>query len=101
MPVGTAQAYRSAVGWSYFTNFIETDDFSQASVDNVAADRQIGISGGTGCVVIRGGEFNYGIWTLDGRLVASGDASNEVAVDMPLGVYIVKADGVCRKVVVR
>ena len=27
VPVGTAEKYRNAWGWDYFTNFIETDDF--------------------------------------------------------------------------
>lgn len=30
VPVGTAEKYRKAWGWNYFTNFIETDDFSTA-----------------------------------------------------------------------
>lgn len=27
IPIGTAEKYRNAWGWDYFTNFIETDDF--------------------------------------------------------------------------
>lgn len=30
VPVGTAEKYRKAWGWNYFTNFIETDDFPTA-----------------------------------------------------------------------
>ena len=36
VPVGTAALYRNAWGWDYFTNFIETDDFSSAGVDVVS-----------------------------------------------------------------
>ncbi|MDE7154012.1 MAG: leucine-rich repeat domain-containing protein [Muribaculaceae bacterium] len=37
VPVGTADLYRNAWGWNYFTNFIETDDFPSAGVDAVSA----------------------------------------------------------------
>ncbi|MDE5882030.1 MAG: leucine-rich repeat domain-containing protein [Muribaculaceae bacterium] len=32
VPVGSAELYRNAWGWNYFTNFIETDDFPSAGV---------------------------------------------------------------------
>ena len=32
VPVGSADLYRNAWGWDYFTNFIETDDFPSAGV---------------------------------------------------------------------
>lgn len=35
VPVGTADIYRNAPGWNYFTNFIETSDFPQSSVAEV------------------------------------------------------------------
>ena len=38
VPVGTADKYRNATGWNYFTNFIETDQFPDASLDNVTID---------------------------------------------------------------
>ena len=31
VPTGTAEKYRNAKGWDYFTNFIETDDFPTSS----------------------------------------------------------------------
>ncbi|MDE7412940.1 MAG: leucine-rich repeat domain-containing protein [Muribaculaceae bacterium] len=35
VPVGSADLYRNAWGWDYFTNFIEIDDFPLAGVDVV------------------------------------------------------------------
>lgn len=35
VPVGSADLYRNAWGWNYFTNFIETDDFPAAGIYNV------------------------------------------------------------------
>ena len=32
VPVGSVDLYRNALGWNYFTNFIETDDFPSAGV---------------------------------------------------------------------
>ncbi|MDE7438868.1 MAG: leucine-rich repeat domain-containing protein [Muribaculaceae bacterium] len=38
VPVGTAEAYRNAWGWNYFTNFIETDEFPASAVDEIMSD---------------------------------------------------------------
>ncbi len=38
VPVGTSDKYRNAWGWSYFTNFIETDDFPESSVNEVMTE---------------------------------------------------------------
>jgi len=35
VPIGSADLYRNAWGWNYFTNFIETDDFPAAGIYNV------------------------------------------------------------------
>lgn len=35
VPVGSADLYRNAWGWNYFTNFIETDDFLSAGIRGV------------------------------------------------------------------
>ena len=37
VPVGSADLYRNAWGWNYFTNFIETDDFPSVGVDVILA----------------------------------------------------------------
>lgn len=37
VPVGSAEKYRKAWGWNYFTNFIETDDFPTA-IHNVTIE---------------------------------------------------------------
>lgn len=36
VPISSADLYRNAWGWNYFTNFIETDDFPSAGIDNIA-----------------------------------------------------------------
>lgn len=40
VPVGTAEKYRKAWGWDYFTNIIETDDFPTTGVDNITINPQ-------------------------------------------------------------
>lgn len=35
VPIGSADLYRNAWGWDYFTNFIETDDFPPAGICGV------------------------------------------------------------------
>lgn len=36
VPVGSAELYRNAWGWNYFTNFIETNDFPSAGVVEIS-----------------------------------------------------------------
>ena len=38
VPIGTAEKYRNAWGWNYFTNFIETDNFPTA-IHDVTTER--------------------------------------------------------------
>lgn len=42
VPRGSADAYRNAWGWNYFTNFIETDDFPGSAVDEILSDEDSG-----------------------------------------------------------
>lgn len=35
VPIGSAELYRNAWGWNYFTNFIETDDFPSSGIKQV------------------------------------------------------------------
>ncbi len=41
VPVGSADLYRNAWGWSYFTNFIETDEFPSAGINDVEFSEKI------------------------------------------------------------
>ncbi len=43
VPVGAADAYRNAAGWSHFTNIVETSDFPQVGVDGINDDNQTGM----------------------------------------------------------
>ncbi len=38
VPIGSADLYRNAWGWNYFTNFIETDNFPSSGIDSVVID---------------------------------------------------------------
>ncbi len=38
VPIGSAEKYRSAPGWDYFTNFIETDNFPVNGVNVISQD---------------------------------------------------------------
>lgn len=42
VPVGTSELYASATGWNHFTNFIETDDFSTSSIQEISFDNKDG-----------------------------------------------------------
>lgn len=38
VPIGSADLYRNAWGWNYFTNFIETDNFPSSGIESVVID---------------------------------------------------------------
>lgn len=38
VPVGSAELYRNASGWNYFTNFIETNDFPTSGIEGIKPD---------------------------------------------------------------
>lgn len=61
VPVGSADLYRNAWGWNYFTNFIETDDFPSSAIDSVAID---------------GNEENGDYYDLSGRKVKTPTPGN-------------------------
>lgn len=42
VPIGSAEAYRNAWGWDYFTNFIETDAFPTSAVGEIITDEDSG-----------------------------------------------------------
>ncbi len=106
VPRGSAEAYRAAPGWNYFTNFIEVDEFPEASVDEVeAAESEPAISAESGRIVFAGGGgsegVDYAVYSLDGRLVAAGRADSAGAsVDVPSGLYLARRGGSVAKVAV-
>lgn len=94
VPRGSAEAYRDAPGWNYFTNFIETDEFPDASVDEaVMPESAVEVSVESGRILLVGNEgaaSDYAVYTVDGRLVASGSADGGTAtIDVAPGLYIV------------
>jgi len=71
-----------------------------SGVETVTGDAtDIKVSGGNGEVIICGSYGSAAVYDVAGRLVAT--ASGEASVSVPSGIYIVKADNVAAKVVVR
>lgn len=105
VPRGSAQAYRDAPGWNYFTNFIETDEFPDASVEEaVMPESAVEVSVEQGRILFVGNEgaaSDYAVYTVDGRLVASGSADGGTAtIDVAPGLYIVALGAKTAKVAV-
>lgn len=100
VPVGALERYRSAPGWDYFTNFIETDDFSGITTPSAAYLTEARIYESGGKVVIENlSGRGYSVYTTDGRLVAKGVAdSDRVELTLPRGLYLVKAGRTAAKV---
>ena len=97
VPKGTADLYRNAVGWNYFTNFIETDDFP-TSVESTLATISMEVYGHNGTIVIKsqGSPASYAIYSISGKLINYGTTEHgQSQMSLPHGIYIVKAG--CKK----
>ena len=98
VPVGSADLYRNAQGWSYFNNFIETDEFPEAGIYGVKIDipNQSKVYWANGSLNIEVSNdiekpIFYSIYTIDGRIVTQGLLeSSHIAIPMVKGVYVVK-----------
>jgi hypothetical protein len=93
VPKGTADLYRNAVGWNYFTNFIETDDFP-TSVKSTLATSSIEVYGHNGTLVIKsqGATASYAIYSICGKLINNGATEHgQSQISLPHGIYMVKS----------
>lgn len=94
VPVGSAEAYRNAPGWDYFTTFIETDEAPSAGIEAVAPSSEVKAYWADGAITIMSADdsFEYSIYSIDGRLVSQGIATGkEVRIAAPKSVYVVKS----------
>lgn len=98
VPIGSADLYRNAQGWNYFTNFIEIDEFPSAGIYGIKTDTHKSSNaywsnGSLNIVIFDESELPtpYSIYTIAGRLVDSGTLSSSCySIQIPKGVYIVK-----------
>lgn len=105
VPRGSAEAYRSAPGWNYFTNFIETDEFPEAGIDGSRMeDGAVEVRVESGRMVLAGNgaaASDYAVHTIDGRQVAAGRVScGDAVVSVAPGLYIVAVGATAVKVFV-
>lgn len=98
VPIGSADLYRNAQGWNYFTNFIEIDEFPSAGIYGIKTDTHKSSNaywsnGSLNIVIFDESELPtpYSIYTIAGRLVDSGTLSSSCySIQISKGVYIVK-----------
>ncbi len=57
--------------------------------------------GGNGSITVVGVDGQVSVWAVSGRLMYGGRVAGETTVNVPAGIYLVKAGDMCRKVVVR
>lgn len=92
VPTGSSDLYHDAIGWNYFFDFIETDDFP-ASVGGLETGG-ISVFGRYGTLTISNGTNatgRYAVYAVSGRKVKDGSAvKGAVQVSLPHGVYIIK-----------
>lgn len=107
VPIGSAEAYRAAWGWSDFKNIVETDFAFLSGKDEMETDTRDGsidITTSDGCIEINASRRRYGryiISTMDGRIIAAGDIKqSKTTINVTQGLYVVSAANATRKVAV-
>lgn len=107
VPIGSAEAYRAAWGWSDFKNIVETDFAFLSGKDEMETDTRDGsidITTSDGCIEINASGRRYGryiISTMDGRIIAAGDIKqSKTTINVTQGLYVVSAANTTRKVAV-
>ncbi len=98
VPVGSADLYRNAQGWNYFTDFIETDYFPEAGIygekiDTPNQSKVYWSNENLNVEILSGIELpiSYSIYTVDGKMVQCGEIqSSSYSIQIPKDIYIVK-----------
>lgn len=106
VPIGSADLYRNALGWNYFTNFIETNEFPSSGIYGIKTDIRKSSKAywADGSLNIEmfdepGLSVPYSVYTIDGRLVESGTlCSPHYSIQVPKGIYIVRVGRYVHKV---
>lgn len=93
VPIGSADLYRNAMGWNYFTNFIETNEFPSSGIYGIKTDirkssKAYWTDGSLNIEMFDepGLSVPYSVYTIDGRLVESGTlCSPHYSIQVPKG----------------
>lgn len=100
VPRGCKEVYAQAAGWCNAKEIIEVDEeaFELAAIGELTADHptdngvDVTVDGGAICIKsLTGSAMPYAIYSIDGRVAASGIASPEASASLPAGFYVVKA----------
>lgn len=104
VPIGSAEKYRQAFGWNYFTNFIETDKFPTGTIYPTTTEVLWDVYGKNGTIVIELSDTSaastaYAIYKGNGELIERGTLFTTVQLPMPEGgMYIVQVGNSSYKV---
>lgn len=98
VPIGSAEKYRIAYGWNYFTNYIEIDNFPEAGIYGITMDTpnllKVYWANGNINIVVQEWSIqttSFSIYTVEGRLIAQGSIDAEhTAIPAQKGIYIVR-----------
>lgn len=107
VPVGSADLYRNAQGWSYFNNFIETDEFPEAGIYGVKIDtpnqsKVYWANGNLNIDILNDVELpvSYSVYAIDGKMVQCGYVySPSYTIQIPKGIYIVQVGNDVHKII--
>lgn len=107
VPIGSAEAYRTAPGWDYFSTFIETDKAPISGINEarISQHKEAKLYWNSGTLNIKlssgastGTNF-YTVYTTSGTKIAEGTLSGDaVSIPLPHSLYIVKVNNQAYKI---
>lgn len=103
IPVGSTNNYNQRAYFKRFKTVKETADFPTGigAVETVAAGCKVSGEKGAISIVPDGRTADYAVYRADGTMICSGRATDALRLQMPAGVYAVRAGGMTVKVIVR
>ena len=107
VPVGSADLYRNAQGWSYFNNFIEIDNFPEAGIYGIKMEvsnqsKVYWTNGNLNIEILNDIELpvSYSVYAIDGKMVQCGYVySPSYTIPIPKGIYIVQVGNDVHKII--
>lgn len=107
VPIGSADLYRNAQGWSYFSNFIETDNFPSAGIYGITMEKShqskvYWANGNLNIEILNDIELpvSYSVYTIDGKMIQCGYVySPSYIIQIPKGIYIVQVGNDVYKII--
>jgi hypothetical protein len=100
VPIGSRDAYMAASQWGEFQNIVETDFTTSLDINNFqntvvfVVNRTLHLQNVSSHTEVK-------VYSLTGQLISSFSTRQTTSVALPKGIYLVKVDDSCHKVIIQ